>query len=227
MIDYRKLRPNNLCSDEFRHLLLLIYWPLYGLAFWYLEKHYPVEEYFAVYTPLDDLIPFCELFVFPYMFWFAYIVGMLAYTMFFDTDAFKRMMWFIMLTYTATLVIYIFFPTCQELRPASFERDNFLTRFMAGFYDYDTNTNVCPSLHVIGSWAVVFTAWHTPRFRTPVWAISHGVMGVLISASTVFLKQHSLWDVVAAIPVCLIGWWLCFLRRKTAPKNETETAAVV
>ncbi len=223
MMDYRALRPHNLLSDRFRHLLLLLYWPVYGAVFWYVEQHYPVDYYYPIYSPLDDLIPFCELFVFPYMFWFAFIVGMLAYTLFFDVDAFKRMMWFTIFTYTTTLIIYFLFPTCQELRPnlAELGRDNFLTRFMQGFYDYDTNTNVCPSLHVIGSWAVVFTAWHTPRFRKPGWIIAFGLMGVLISISTVFLKQHSIWDVVAAIPLCLLGWWLCFFfRRPKAPAKE-------
>ncbi|MBQ5840521.1 MAG: phosphatase PAP2 family protein [Clostridia bacterium] len=225
MINYLSLRPRNLLSDEFRHLLLLLYWPVYGILFWYVEAHYPVENYFAVYHPLDDLIPFCELFVLPYMFWFAFIVGMLAYTLFWDVDAFRRMMWFTIFTYSTTLVIYFLFPTCQELRPAVFERDNFLTRFMADFYAYDTNTNVCPSLHVIGSWAVVFTAWHTPLFRKPAWAVSFGVMGVLISASTVFLKQHSLWDVIAAVPLCIIGWLLCFAPR-CKQRVKAESAAV-
>jgi len=43
-VDYRRLRLHNLTSTEFRHLLLLLYWPLYGLLFMYVEKFYPVEE---------------------------------------------------------------------------------------------------------------------------------------------------------------------------------------
>ncbi len=214
VVDYRRLRPNNLLSEEFRHLFLLLYWPLYGLLFYYVELAYPVDYYYPVYSPLDDLIPFNELFVIPYTIWFVFIAGMVVYTMFYDVDTFKRFMWFIIVTYTVTIVIYLFFPTCQELRPEQFERDNALTRFMAGYYATDTNTNVCPSIHVLGSLAVTFAAWHCPRLQHPAWKWSFGVMGVLISISTVFVKQHSIIDVFAALPLSIFAWWLCFLRKK-------------
>lgn len=48
------------------------------------------------------------------------------------------------------MLIYLVFPTCQDLRPTQFARDNILTRFVAWFYNFDTNTNVCPSIHVLG-----------------------------------------------------------------------------
>ncbi len=214
VVDYRRLRPNNLTSEEFRHLWLLLYWPLYGLLFYYVELAYPVDYYYPVYCPLDDLIPFNELFVIPYTIWFVFIAGMVVYTLFYDVDTFKRFMWFIIVTYTVTIVIYLFFPTCQELRPEQFERDNALTRFMAGYYATDTNTNVCPSIHVLGSLAVTFAAWHCPRLQHPAWKWSFGVTGVLIAISTVFVKQHSIIDVFAALPLCLFAWWLCFLRKK-------------
>ena len=109
VVDYRRLRPSNLMSEEFRHLWLLLYWPLYGLLFYYVELAYPVDYYFPVYCPLDDLIPFNELFVIPYTIWFVCIAGMVVYTMFYDIDSFKRLMWFSIVTYTVTIVIYLFF----------------------------------------------------------------------------------------------------------------------
>ena len=64
VVDYRKLRLNNITSPEFRHVLLLIYWPLYLLSFIILEQRPTV---LTIYSPLDDLIPFCEWFVIPYL----------------------------------------------------------------------------------------------------------------------------------------------------------------
>lgn len=52
-------------------------------------------------------------------------------TLRYDIAAFRRMMYFIMLTYSISLVIFFLFPNCQQLRPASFPRDNVLTRFLA------------------------------------------------------------------------------------------------
>lgn len=62
MVDYRKLRPGNLNSPEFKHLLLLLYWPIYGAVFWLLERGLSLN-YHAVEADLDAKIPFCEFFV--------------------------------------------------------------------------------------------------------------------------------------------------------------------
>ena len=148
-VDYRQFRFSKLNTPEFSHVWLLLYWPLFGLGFSYVERFYPVAHYIEMHCALDDLIPFNEWFLIPYLFWFVYLIGAVAYTFFFDVPGFRRMMRFVMITYSVTLIIYFLFPTCQMLRPEVFPRDNALTRFIAGFYVFDTNTNVCPSLHVI------------------------------------------------------------------------------
>lgn len=213
MTDYRKFRLNKLGDPTFSHLKLLLYWPVYGLIFLTLERFLHLN-YHTIYTPLDDLIPFCEYFVFAYLYWFVFLIGMHIYLLLFDTEGFRKFMWFIILTYTATCVIYLVYPSQQELRPDTFARDNVLTRFMTWFYTFDTNTNVCPSLHVIGSLAVLAAAWNTPRFATLLWRTAFTIQAVLISISTVFLKQHSLLDIPPAVILSAIAYWLVYKRKR-------------
>lgn len=73
-----------------------------------------------MHCPLDDRIPFCELFLIPYLFWFIFLVG----------------------------------------------------------------------IHLCGR---LFTAWHYERL------------------------QHSVLDLLAALPICLIAYYVCF-RRGTVKK---------
>ena len=206
MTDYRKLRWSNINSPEFSHLKLLLFWPVFGFMFLFVERIGIRSEYFHVHCFIDDHIPFCEFFIIPYLFWFVFLVGIHIYTLLYDTAAFRRMMGFIAVTYTISIIVYLVFPNCQELRPESFARDNIFTRFMAWFYTFDTNTNVCPSIHVIGSVAVMFAAWDCDRFKTPAWKTAFAMTAALISVSTMFLKQHSAVDVIAALPVCAIGY---------------------
>lgn len=216
MVDYRKFRFSKLNTEEFSHLKYLIFWPIYGFFFLLVERLWIRESYHPMYTPLDDKIPFCEYFLIPYLFWFVFLVGIHIYTLLYDTESFKKLMQFIIITYSIAIIIYMIFPNCQELRPVTFERDNVFTRFMVHFYEFDTNTNVCPSIHVIGSLAVMFSAWYSKHFSTKGWRIVFCVTAVLISVSTVFLKQHSVLDVLAAIPVSLLGYWLVYRRPKAA-----------
>lgn len=177
------------------------------------------RNYYPVYCGLDDIIPFCEWALIPYLFWFVFLIGTLVYTFFVDVPAFRRMMYFVIVTYTITVLIYLFFPTCQNLRPEAFVRNNLLTRFIELFYSFDTNTNVCPSLHVIGSVAAMFGLWDCKALQSVGWKIAATSIAVCISLSTVFMKQHSIMDVLAALPVCFFGWWIAY---KILPNNKTN-----
>ncbi len=224
---YRDIRLNNLNTPRYRHVWLLLFWAAYGIAFALVEL-WENRNWTVVYWPgVDDAIPFCEWFLIPYMFWFVFLVGMIAFTFFFDVTAFRKTMYFIMITYTVTLVVYLIWPTAQELRPdiASLGRDNILTRFMADFYEFDTNTNVCPSIHVLGSIAVLFGSWHCKYFKSVPWQLFFWVWTVLICISTVFLKQHSAVDLPPAILLSMLAYPFAFhgdkifKRRK---KNEQD-----
>lgn len=208
--DFRRFRFSKLNTDEFRHLKLLIFWPIFGLFFTFVERFYNVEHYYSMHCPLDDMIPFCEWFLIPYLFWFVYLIGTIVYTFFFDVAAFKRMMYFIIITYSVTMLIYLVFPTCQDLRPTQFARDNVLTRFVAWFYNFDTNTNVCPSIHVLGSVAAMLGLCDCRRLQNPKLKLLFILLCVLICISTVFMKQHSVLDVLAALPLCVIAYPICY-----------------
>ena len=211
--DYRQFRLRKLNTPEFSHIKLLLFWPVFGLAFLALERFRPHAAYHVMHCALDDAIPFSEWALIPYLLWFVYLIGALAYTFFQDVPAFRRMMRFVIVTYTAATVVYFIYPTQQLLRPEAFARDNALTRAVAWFYTFDTNTNVCPSLHVIGSAAALFALRDGPQLRKRAWWQAASVLLALcISLSTVFMKQHSILDVLCALPVCALGWWLCYGR---------------
>ncbi len=200
----------NQVKNKFKYGTLLIFWPLFGLLFLYLERFRNVKDYVATYCRMDDFIPFNELFIIPYMFWFVYLAGMISYLFFRDKENFLRLMKYIIFTNTVALIIFILFPTCQNLRPSVFPRDNIFTRFIGLFYQFDTNTNVAPSLHVLDSVAVMSAAMNAKQFRSLKWKFAFVTVGFLICISTVFLKQHSIIDVFIAVPICFFADWLFY-----------------
>ena len=209
MTDQYHFHLNDLNSPQFRHLKLLLYWPVFGMLFYMAERMLPRRVFHVMWCPLDDVIPFCEWFLVPYLFWFVFLAGMHLYLMVADIPAFRRMMHFIILTYSAALCAFLLYPSCQQLRPAVFPRDNFLTRFLADFYVFDTNTNVCPSLHCVGSMAVVFAGWDAGGLRR--WRGAITATGLLIAFSTVFVKQHSILDVFWGMVLCAAAYWAVYI----------------
>ncbi len=210
-VNYKKLRFNNIISKDYRHLLMLIFWPLYGLAFAGVERLVN-SEYSPIFHPLDNFFPFCEWFAIPYVFWYLYLAGMVFYTLFFDVPLFKKFMWFIIIGYSISFIAYLCYPNGQDLRPNLEElgRENVLTQLMSTLYSVDTNTNVCPSMHVIGSMAVMFAAWHSKHFSKWYWLIIFTATALLINISTVYVKQHSIVDVWVGMVISAILYLLTF-----------------
>jgi len=192
------------------NLLLAMFWAVFGFAFYALEWLVPGRQYHAMYHPIDDLIPFCELFLIPYLFWFVFMLFAYFYTLFADPRAFRRLMLFTILTYGGGLLMFMIYPTCQNLRPVVFERDNLLTQLMAWFYTTDTSTNVCPSLHVCGALGAAIGLTDTKRFSSHRWKRVLWVTALTICASTVFVKQHSIIDTVFGFIFSGYAWLLVY-----------------
>lgn len=220
---YADFRLNRIGEPKFRHILMLLYWPLFSLVFQLLENRQGIE-WIAVRSRFDGMIPFCEYFIIPYYFWFIYLIWMLAYTFFFDVPAFKKYMSFIIISYSLTCLIYVILPTEQNLRVDLSERSNVFEDLVWQLQtSIDNNKNVCPSLHVTGSFAVLFTAWNSERYRGVFWKAVFIAITVLISISTVFLKQHSVIDIAAAIGLCFAIYPFVFRRKQ---RNVKLSAAL-
>lgn len=213
-------RLSKLNTEPYKHLKLLYWWVGYGILFAFVERSPLPRNWHFVESPLDAYIPFLEIFIIPYMFWFVYLIGMIVYTLLFEVPAFKKMMAFIIITYTLTILIYLIYPTAQNLRPEVFPRDNALTRFIADFYVFDTNTNVNPSIHVLGSMAAMFAAWDSERFGKKGWRIAFAVACLLICISTVFVKQHSIIDVLTALLLGIVAYNVVY--RAPRPKKKAR-----
>lgn len=210
---------------KYKHLLMLLYVPLYIIAFAFIEGEIVSwnDNYWISYAALDDKIPFCEWFVIPYILWYPFMAITGIYLFFADPDAFRRYMWFIIIGFSSSLLFYIIFPNGQNLRPSYFENDNILTRIMGYIYKTDTNTNVLPSIHCIGSFAVFFAFLDCEKLRKRKWLVAlSGVLTVLICMSTCFCKQHSVLDVFWALVWCVVLYIIVYvyIKRHMIKKNR-------
>lgn len=197
-------------QPEYRHFWFLLIWPVYYLRYFLIEALNPATRCTVMHCPLDDLIPVCEFFLIPYGLWMVIMVGLHLFTMIYDVDTFKKYSWYMIIAFSISTITFLLFPTCQDLRPESFERENLFTKILSFVYSVDTNTNVCPSEHVIGSLAILAAALHCRYFKTPWRVVLVTASVIIISLSTVFLKQHSVIDLFAALPVCVIAYLVSF-----------------
>lgn len=188
----------------------MLYIPVYVLTFFAVERLVPTTGYWVSYIPWDDLIPFCEYFVVFYCMWYPLLIGTALYLFLRDDRSFRLYAWFLIVAFTGTLLFCLLFPNGQDLRPAEFSRHNLFTWVVQQIYRADTNTNVIPSMHVLGCMGACFGLF---RCRTAPRRAKIGVVALtlLINCSTVFIKQHSLLDVFIALAVSIVLYFAVFV----------------
>ena len=182
---------------------IFVYAPIYLYWFVYIEKH-KFAHYAVIHTVIDDYIPFLEVFIIPYYMWFLYVSLTLLFFMFsFDIEDYYKNFFFLATGMTVFLVISTLFPNMHHLRPAVMPRDNIFTHLVQIIYSTDTPTNLWPSIHVYNSIGTMIAVHHSKRFnKTGV--IIMDIIGVLIILSTLFVKQHSFYDVITAFIMAII-----------------------
>ena len=209
VVDYRQFRLSKLNDPQFAHLKLLLGWVVYFLFYFLTENFIPVENCHVIHSALDDRIPFNEFFFIPYCFWYLLIVISLGYFALYSVENFKNLQIFIIITQVVAMTVYILYPSVQNLRPTEFARDNFFTWLAGIIYTFDTPTGVCPSLHVAYSLGIG-SCWLKEKSASKLWKGFVVFSVILISLSTAVVKQHSVVDIAAALPVGLLAEILVF-----------------
>ena len=211
--DYRKFRFHNLNTPEFSHLKLLLGWVVYFVLYVLTESLIPPERCHVVHCALDDRIPFREEFVIFYVGWYFLILFSLGYFLLYSVDSFRKLQTYFILIQLVAMAVYLLWPSRQELRPQVFPRENLLTAVVGLLYRIDTPTGVCPSVHVAGSVAIA-SVWLRERRAKPWQKAAIGCFCLMVCLSVSFLKQHSVVDILAAIPLCLLGEGFVFFRKR-------------
>jgi len=211
-VDYRRLRRHNLNTPEFSHLKLLLGWAVYFLLYWLTENFIPETRCHVIHCALDDRIPLCEFFVIFYVGWYGLIMLSLGYFLLYSVDSFRKLQTYFIFVQVVATAVYILYPSRQELRPEVFPRENVLTDILGYLYRIDTPTGVCPSLHVAISVGIA-SAWLREKSAKPWLKTGILLFSLGVCLSVVFVKQHSVVDILAAVPLCLLAEWFVFFRK--------------
>jgi membrane-associated phospholipid phosphatase len=184
--------------------MALIYLAFYLAVFGWLEAN--VTPRYIIHCKLDELIPFCEAFIIPYVFWFPYVGGTFIWFKRRGWKDYSRLCTMIFSGLTICLIIYYIFPTGLNLRLATDPHNTgFLYNLVVMLRGIDTPTNVCPSIHVMNT-VMIFQAicsLDNLKHRKLTIAV-HFVIMLLICSSTVMLDQHSVIDVVCGVMMSFV-----------------------
>ena len=194
---------------------MIAYLVSFGLIEQWNRLHYTV-----IHTVVDDFIPFSPVFVIPYILWFPYVAGFGLFLLMANEEAYHRFCTVLVIGMTVFIAVSVVFPNIHLLRPETMPENTVFTHMISLLYLADTPTNLTPSIHVFNSLAVVTAAWQWD-WRTETghsfsnmvrgfWRMFLTVLGILITLSTMLIKQHSFSDVAIAGALFLFTYILVY-----------------
>lgn len=177
-------------------LSLLLSIPVLGLI--YTSLNHEGEKTHNLVTDFDRQLPFIKWFVLPYLGWYLFLFAAFLYLAFKNREAYySTLIQFnigLLLCYGVYAVYQTYVP-----RP-ELSGDDGLLQLVQWVYKSDAPFNCFPSTHVLTSYLMMKAYLHTANIPR-VYAAAVAMMSLLIIASTQFMKQHVLFDIIGAVLV--------------------------
>lgn len=196
---------------RYRHAIpLIVYGIIYLTWFCYLER--TVTKHFRViHMAIDDHIPFCEVFIIPYMLWFLYVSAVIVFFFFKNKTDYYKTCTFLFTGMTIFLIVSTLWPNGHHLRPLMMPRDNIFTHMVSALWQTDTPTNLWPSIHVYNSLGAHFAIIKSKEFADKKGIrIASFILAFSIILSTMFIKQHSVFDVLTAFLMAAVMYSIVY-----------------
>ncbi len=181
----------NLKSDTIKSIVLFFILPCTDCVYFLFNRQH--EHVYTLTTLIDKSIPFCSIFIVPYIFWFFNMYSTIIYFMITDKMVYYRILACLFLDAVISYTIFHFYPTVI-LRP-DINGGDFFTYLVSILYKIDKPFNCFPSMHV--SQTVIVTLFILNHHRKMLLKYMSIVICILIMLSTLFIKQHYFYDVIS------------------------------
>lgn len=190
--------------------LINFYYPVVLQTILYFLVKLLSNNYHLITSNIDNKIPFISQFVYFYIAWYLFLVLVPIILNKYDEE--KRIIYNKLLTIGAIIcfIIYIIYPT--YILRANVEVNSLSSLIVSIIYYVDTpGLNCFPSLHVFICiiWIYLFRNFSNKKVKYFMILFS-----ILVILSTLFIKQHVIYDGIGSLVVFLI----CLLITRIAAK---------
>lgn len=173
---------------------LMLSIPIITIIYQHLNN--PLGVVHSLVTNLDEGIPFLKIFILPYLGFYLYVFLTLCYFCLKDRKTYYKTLVAINISYLFCFLIYYFFQTSVP-RPYLYDQ-GLLSTLVSMVFRLDNPYNTFPSIHVLTSYLMI-KAINRCSNRNKQNVVLVYCVSILIIISTMFVKQHVIFDAVSAI----------------------------
>lgn len=181
--------------------IISFYYPVLIQSILYFVAKLLSNNYHLITSNIDNKIPFISWFVYFYVAWYLFLILVPIILNKYDED--KRKKYNLLLSIGASIcfLIYIIYPT--YIIRADVEVNSLSSLIVSIIYYLDTpGLNCFPSLHILICiiWIYLFSNFKNKKYKYLMIIFS-----ALVILSTLFIKQHVIYDGIGSLIVFLIS----------------------
>jgi len=191
-------------KEDLKVLLLALALVLFESVIYFLCKLSPLEPLILT-SSIDKKIPFVAIFCLIYSLWYIYLflIPFIIYKC--DKKSLFKYTSITIICVIVAAIVFIFFPTTIE-RNVDLSGVNPILKLILNVIYYMDTPNLCclPSMHCALSYIFIYMSLKTKNLKW-YYKLIIIITSLGIVASTMFIKQHVIWDALAAIVLVIIS----------------------
>lgn len=187
-------------------ILVILELVIFEAFIFFLTKPF-IQNPYVLGSYLDNKIPFISQFVWIYIFWYTMLFWVPYYVYNKNKDAFYKYTVTFIITTLIAGVIFVSFPnTVVRANIIDNDLSNQLVKIIYALDD--PGINCLPSIHCLYSFLFIFAIIDT-KCNSPKWMkVLIITLSILVVLSTLFIKQHVLYDAIAAFAIGFVIWMI-------------------
>jgi len=197
-------------TKKYLVIMLLCYagWGvLYVLTQWIGAVRGPA---FEAATPVDAMLPYLPFMHFPYLLCYVMPFGLFLIST--DPEFLKPAYRTFIIANLAAFVFFAAFPVLGPERDSASADGSFVGMIIRVLRTVDTRYDALPSLHVTNPWLVALLSLYASRSRAK--QATFIFIAILISISTMLIRQHYFLDVITGMALAFLSVRLVYIPKK-------------
>lgn len=191
---------------NFKVILISIILVAFQSVIFFLTKPF-IQDPYILGSALDKAIPYIPHFIWIYVFWYFMLFAVPYYIASKNTNSLNKYITTYIITTIISGIIFVSFP--NSVIRADIQGTDLANKLVNLIYTMDTPAiNCLPSIHCLFSYLFILAVWDSKKDTSTLMKVIITILSILVVLSTLFIKQHVVYDAIASLILAITVWIL-------------------
>lgn len=189
---------------NFKVILTSILLVAFQCIIFFLTKPF-INDPYILGSAVDNVIPYIPHFIWIYVFWYFMLFAVPYYIASKNETSLYKYITTYIITTVISGIIFVVFP--NTVIRADVQGTDIANKLVNIIYIMDTPAiNCLPSIHCLFSYLFILAVFDAKKDTSTLMKIIITILSILVVLSTLFIKQHVIYDAIASLILAILVW---------------------